>query len=115
MEQAVVGPAHSFLAGLGSDAAGRKIGQVLDLPDAKLESVHDYIQWLFPLPTRSMAQPQSPVLTRQEVEAIRDDQRALANIDRAAARMLAFYKHNDAWLSWSDHNHLRISPHPAEP
>jgi hypothetical protein len=74
-----------------------------------LESIHDYIQWLFPLATRSNAQPGAPVLTSLEIEAIRADERALRNLHRASARMLGFYERTRWWLSWSDHNHLRIS------
>jgi Opioid growth factor receptor (OGFr) conserved region len=103
------GPLHSYLAGEGADGRGRRIEDVLGFPDEALERIHDYVQWLFPLPTRSMAQPGAPVLTPAEIVAIRADERALANLRRAAARMLRFYEATDDWLTWRDHNHLRIS------
>jgi hypothetical protein len=56
-------PLHAFLAGAGTDSRGRSIEWVLALSDDELESIHDYIQWLFPLQTRSGAQPLAPVLT----------------------------------------------------
>ena len=102
-------PLHSYLAGEGADGRGRRIEDVLDFSDEALERSHDYVQWLFPLPTRSMAQPGAPVLSPADIAAIRADRRALANLRRAAARMLRFYEATDDWLTWSDHNHLRIS------
>lgn len=100
---------HAYLAGEGSDGRGRTIEDVLALPDEALERIHDYIQWLFPLPTRSMAQPGSPVLNPDEVAAIRADERALANLRRAAERMRLFYERTENWLNPHDHNHLRIT------
>jgi hypothetical protein len=100
---------HAFLAGVGPDGRGRRLDDVLALPDRDLERIHDYIQWLFPLTTRSGAQPDAPVLTPSDLAAIPADAIAVANLRRAADRMLAFYRANDHWLGRSDHNHLRIS------
>jgi Opioid growth factor receptor (OGFr) conserved region len=102
-------PLHAYLAGAGVDSRGRSIEMVLALPDNELESIHDYIQWLFPLQTRSGAQPLAPVLTSHEVEAIRADTAALSNLTRAADRMLRFYSKTTWWLRPYDHNHLRIT------
>jgi hypothetical protein len=102
-------PLYAFLAGWGTDGRGRSLSDVLGFDDVRLESVHDYIQWLFPLPTRSMAQPGAPVLGGEEAAAIRGDPRAVANLRRAADRMLQFYADTDHWLTPSDHNHLRIT------
>ena len=101
-------PLHAYLAGEGSDGRGHTIEDVLALPDEALERIHDYIQWLFPLPTRSMAQPGAPVLTPDEIAAIRADEQAIANLRRGAERMRQFYERTDDWLSPHDHNHLRI-------
>jgi Opioid growth factor receptor (OGFr) conserved region len=103
------GPLHAFLANIGTDGRHRNVEEVLTFSDEKLERVHDYIQWLFPLPTRSSAQPNAPVLTDREIAAIRTDERALDNLRRATERMLRFYGGTEWWLTWSDHNHLRIS------
>jgi hypothetical protein len=71
--------------------------------------VHDYIQWLFPLPTRSAAQPDAPVLTTADIEAIRGDRKAIETLERATERMLRFYGASRDWLVAYDHNHLRIT------
>lgn len=103
------GPVHAFLSGEGVDHRGRSLDAVLAFDDPKLEAVHDFIQWLFPLREASRAVPGAPVLTAEEAQAIRRDPRAIAGLRRAAARMLAFYGATDAWLARSDHNHLRIT------
>jgi hypothetical protein len=100
---------RSFLAGTGRDSRGRLAADVLNFSDEQLESVHDYIQWLFPLPTRSAAQPHSPVLSSAEIEAIRADPKAAATLGKAVERMLRFYGSTRWWLSAQDHNHLRIT------
>jgi hypothetical protein len=105
----ISGPLHAYLAAAKPDDRNRSIEEVLAFSDEKLEHVHDYIQWLFPLPTRSSAQPSVPVLTPNEIAAIREDEKAQANLRRAAERMLAFYGATQWWLVSSDHNHLRIT------
>jgi hypothetical protein len=100
---------HGFLAGIGPDHHGRHIGAVLSFSDREIESIHDFIQWLFPLPEPSRAQPSAPVLSEQEIAAIRADAAAQAGLLAGRDRMLAFYRESRGWLCQSDHNHLRIT------
>ncbi|EIM24673.1 opioid growth factor receptor-related protein [Microvirga lotononidis] len=109
MAHSTTGPLHAFLAGTGRDGRGRLASDVLALSDERLEEVHDYIQWLFPLPTRSAAQPGAPVLTQPEIDAIRTDEAAQRTLARATDRMLQFYRDTPWWLTGYDHNHLRIT------
>ena len=106
---AAPGAIVAFLEGEGQDAAGRSLFDVLAMNNAALEQTHDFIQWLFPLREPSRAVPDSPVLTDDQVEAIRDS--AMAQIALAAAtdRMEAFYRMTHDWLMPNDHNHLRIT------
>ena len=103
------GPIHAFLAGHGRDGAGRRLADVLAFDDARIEGVHDFIQWCFPLPEASRAVPGAPVLTRAEAEAIRADAAAQDGLRAATARMARFYEDTDGWLRAYDHNHLRIT------
>ena len=115
------GPLHAYLTGAGPDGRGRRIEDVLAMPDDALEVVHDYIQWLFPLPTRSMAQPDAPVLDAAEIDAIRADPRSVARLEQAAARMLRFYETTGHWLTptacafSSDPRRRRPSMRPSGP
>jgi hypothetical protein len=40
---------------------------------------------------------------------VRRSAAALRNLERAAGRMLSFFRDTDHWLVASDHNHLRIT------
>lgn len=103
------GRIHAFLAGAGRDGAGRRLADVLAFDDARIEAVHDFIQWCFPLPEASRAVPGAPVLDAAEAEAIRADPKARAGLSVALARMRLFYARTDGWLTGLDHNHLRIT------
>jgi hypothetical protein len=87
--------------------------------------VHDYIQWIFPLPERSGASPWAPVLDAATIAAIRNDAEMQGRLRAAFERMLAFYGfalEGDAvvegprfvaasrnWLHAGNHNHLRLT------
>ena len=103
------GPIHAFLAGIGRDGSGRLLADVLAFDDARIEGVHDFVQWCFPLREASRAVPGAPVLTTFEADAIRDDALARSGIRVASTRMSNFYVATDGWLRAFDHNHLRIT------
>ncbi len=105
-----------FYRGVGPDSEGRYIGEILDWDDERLEDVHDYIQWLFPLPEPSMFNPDAPLLTRADVAAAKGDATVLANLRAACERMRRFYgltpetaSRPKAWVCAADHNHLRLT------
>ena len=99
----------AFLRGDGRDGRGRSLAEVLAFDDRQIEGVHDFIQWLFPLPEPSRAIPGSPLLGDAEAALIRGDAAAQSGVAKAAARMIRFYDTTDAWLTGFDHNHLRIT------
>ncbi|KMO42504.1 Opioid growth factor receptor (OGFr) conserved region [Methylobacterium tarhaniae] len=109
MAEAPAGPIHAFLTGGGRDGRGRSLADVLAFDDARIEGVHDVIQWLFPLSEPSRAVPGAPVLGASEAAAIRADPAAQAGLLAARDRMLRFYAGTDGWLTALDHNHLRIT------
>jgi hypothetical protein len=49
--------------GRAVDTEGRSLKDVLSWPDDELEVVHDFVQWLFPLPEPSRFNPDAPLLT----------------------------------------------------
>ena len=99
----------AFLEGQGVDGRGRTVFDVLGFDDAALELNHDFIQWLFPLPERSTAVPDAPVLDEAAAAAIRDSTLAQCALAAATDRMEAFYRRTNQWLRPHDHNHLRIT------
>jgi hypothetical protein len=113
-----------FFAG-GGDDEGRTYDEIVGWDDARLEMVHDYIQWIFPLPERSGANPWAPVLDARTIAAIRSSAELQGRLRAAFLRMLAFYGfvlEGDAvvegsrfavasrnWLLVGNHNHLRLT------
>jgi hypothetical protein len=113
-----------FFAG-GEDDQGRPFDEILGWDDAGLEMVHDYIQWIFPLPERSGANPWAPVLDPATIAAIRGSAEMQGRLRAAFLRMLAFYGfalESDQvvegprfaaaarnWLHAGNHNHLRLT------
>jgi hypothetical protein len=113
-----------FFSG-GEDDQGRTFEEILGWDDARLEMVHDYIQWIFPLPERSGANPWAPVLDAASIAAIRRSAEMQGRLRAAFERMLVFYgfaREGDAvvqgprfaaasrnWLHAGNHNHLRLT------
>ncbi len=115
-----------FYSGTGRDGAGRKLDEILGWPDRRLEDVHDYIQWCFPLPEPSGANPYAPVLTPEDIAMFRATPAMQERLRTAFARMLRFYgfveweegaiergpefaAHARNWLNPGNHNHLRLT------
>jgi hypothetical protein len=79
-----------FYRGEGTDTEGRRLAEIWAWDDDDLEAVHDFIQWLFPLPEPSRFNPDAPLLTEEEIRAFRADELLQANLARSFERILAF-------------------------
>lgn len=111
------------------DSLGRKLNTILRWPDVKLETCHDYIQYLFPIPERSTYHISAPIIDEETYLAFRQRPELRASLKRSYVRMLAFYgfEYNENseevyvsrmptkkrsathWVRMFDHNHLRIT------
>lgn len=80
----------SFLRGEGPDGAGRSLNEVLDRDDDWWEAKHDFVQWLFPNPLPSRANPRAPLLSDAVIEVVQGDAGIQANMDRALLRFTQF-------------------------
>jgi hypothetical protein len=80
----------SFYRGERSDAENRLLQQLWGWTDEDLEEVHDYIQWLFPLPEPSGFNPKAPLLTDEDIAAFKSDPLLQANLGRSFQRILTF-------------------------
>lgn len=127
-ERRVEAPEPSLLAfyrGTGTDRAGRRLVAIWAFSHLQLEATHDYIQWLFPLPTRSAFDPSAPVLDARTRAAFAAEPGLRERLLRSLDVMLAFYglardgervaprpdfearaRH---WLVAGDHNHRRLT------
>lgn len=114
-----------FYAGEGTDDCGRTIADVWAYSNDLLESVHDYIQWLFPLADRSAFNPGAPLLDDDTIGRFRRDGVLRNNLERSLRVMLEFYglaiaRHEILrvpsfgdrslnWLTPGNHNFLRLT------
>ena len=80
----------AFYQGTGTDAVGRSLADIWAYSDAELESIHDFIQWLFPLRDRSLYNPHAPRLSAEEIATFRADLRMQENLRRSFTVFLAF-------------------------
>ena len=113
-----------FYAGEGCDAAGRTIAELWSWDHRRLEMVHDFIQWLFPLPEASRFNPDAPLLTAADKAAFRADPQLQDRVRRSLDLMLDFlalkragahvmrgaaFSKTAHWLDPLNHNHLRLT------
>lgn len=83
-------PLLRFYAG-GPDDRGRTLDDILAWDDARLEAVHDFVQWVFPSPEPSAFNASAPVLSAADIAAFRDDPALRARLLAAFRRMVRFY------------------------
>lgn len=107
------------------DDEGRTLDEILAWPDDELEAVHDFIQWLFPLPEQSGANPLAPVLDETTTAFFRTSEKMRERLRNSFQRMLRFYglawtdgiivraanfdARAENWLRPGNHNHLRLT------
>ena len=84
-------PLVAFYHGDSPDSEGRLLADILSWPDDQLEEVHDYIQWIFPLPEPSCYNRNAPLLSETDIRAFKTDSLLRENLQRAFGRILAFF------------------------
>ena len=119
----------AFYLGQAQDSSGRTIEQIWSYDDYRLENIHDYIQWLFPLKERSKFNSSAPVLDDQAIREFRGNQELQKRLLISFQLMLKFYgfqlqenqeqiridKSSDYpekkrnWITPGNHNFLRIT------
>ena len=115
-----------FYHGTATDSAGRWLRDLWQWNDDDLEAVHDFIQWMFPLPEPSQFNPDAPPLTPDDVAAFRTDKTVRLHLRRSFERIISFLglevrndgcigegpnfasRAADVWTS-PNHNWLRIT------
>jgi hypothetical protein len=110
----------------GPDSSGRRLADILEWSDDRLESVHDYIQWIFPTRQPSGVNPFAPLVTDATARAFGADPALRDRLRASLDRMLAFYglrrtaahiaidparfpSRSAIWLTPGNHNHLRLT------
>lgn len=80
----------NFYRGQAADSEGRALANILAWDDDAFEEVHDFIQWLFPLPEPSQFNPHAPLLTRDDIAAFHTETALQAALRQSFERFLAF-------------------------
>ena len=100
-----------FLSNGGVDFKGRTLEMIWSFTDEQIESIHDFVQIIFPLDKPSESTFHGCYLSSQEIiNKIKDNQTAKENILKSSKWYFSFLKRN-IWL-WNrkyDHNQLRIT------
>jgi hypothetical protein len=81
----------SFYDGTGRDHRGRRLSEILQWGTGRLESSHDYIQTLFPLPEESAVNWNSPIIDRQVFNSFRSRPELRKGLRDSFEKMLWFY------------------------
>jgi hypothetical protein len=115
----------AFYSGSAPDHRGRYLRDILRQDDRWLETTHDYVQWLFPLPEPSGALPSAPLIDAEVTAAFAADERLRQALHASLVRMLCFYglgerdgrvtaganwgQRKAHWFTRPTHNNLRIT------
>ena len=112
------------------DDSGRMLRAIWTWDHDRLEAVHDYIQWLFPLREPSLFNDRAPLLTDDTVAAFTGEAALRDALKHSLAMMLDFYgldlqerpdgrvrivesasfaRRSDNWVVPYNHNHLRLT------
>lgn len=94
-----------FYLGEQPDSEGRTIADIWDWDFETLEEVHDYIQWLFPLPESSAFNPDAPLVTAEVIQAFQSNPQLRDNLRRSLSVMLRFYGLQDQTIDSSQKPH----------
>jgi hypothetical protein len=113
-----------FYQGNDTDHQGRSLTQIRQFNDDEMESIHDFIQWMFPLQEPSRFNPDAPLLTTADIAEFRSSPQLRAELLRSLDRFLTFLgleRHSDEItpgtrysvrsqiLNTPNHNWLRIT------
>jgi hypothetical protein len=113
-----------FYRGTATDTEGRTLAEIWAFSDGEMESVHDFIQWLFPLREPSRYNPDAPLLTATDIAEFRSDPKLRDNLLRSFEVFLAFlglryeagqvseapdFDSKSGVWRYPDHNWLRIT------
>ena len=120
----------SFYRDESANPEGRTLSEIWAWDYIRLENVHNYIQWLFPLPEPSKFSNNAPLLDEVIIEEFLKDKELRRSLFRSFKLLLDFYglqcttspetgvkiskatnfdTRRQYWLRPMNHNHLRIT------
>ena len=108
---------------------GVTLDDIWSWDEYRLEQIHDYIQWMFPLAEESEHNKNAPTLTQEDIEEFNKDKSIRARIVKCWIVILKFWglevstslnriivkpgenfdKRKSSWVTFSNHNQLRMT------
>ena len=76
---------------MATDDRGRTLAQIRAWDFERLETTHDYIQWLFPLEEPSGVNPGAPLLDRATIRAFQQDPHLRSELLKSFVLMLGLF------------------------
>ena len=98
-----------FLEGKIKDYEGRYLNDIWSFDDNKIENIHNFIQWVFPLDQLSKYVSSAPVLIDEEILEIQQSLKAKENLIHSKHWFHGFMNRTSQWELEKNHNHARIS------
>ena len=99
-----------FLTSEEKDFKGRSLEEIWNFSDQEIESIHDFIQIIFPLNEPSQSVFHGHYLDSDKIlQKVKQNTQAKENIIKSSKWFLSFLKRNSYWNRKYDHNHLRIT------
>jgi hypothetical protein len=89
-EEDAVSQLIEFYRGQSTDSEGRSLRDIWSWNDASWEEVHDFIQWLFPLPEPSRFNADAPLLTPDDIAVFQNEKLLQTNLRKSFERVLTF-------------------------
>ncbi len=123
-------PIVAFYTSECADSEGRMIEEIWAWDYQRLEYVHNFIQWLFPLKHRSSVNQNAPLVNDRVIEAFTTNEQLRARLRKSLDLMLTFYglqcveradgnvliaesdeyeERKPNWISPGNHNFLRLT------
>jgi hypothetical protein len=101
-----------FYSHNGTDNHGRTLTHMWSFNDHQFETVHDYIQWMFPTIQPSQYNPDAPLVDDETIKAFRANSELQSYLTTSSflfEKFLDLSNPKAHWLTYKNHNILRIS------
>jgi len=99
----------NFYKGIEVNIDGNSIETILGSSIEEFEAAHNFVQWLLPLPEASQYNPSAPLLDNETIQAMKDDDECMVNLNRVYSYFKNFLESHDSWVTKRNHNFQRIT------
>ncbi len=98
----------NFYTNKGETTEGFTFDEIIAWDNFWWDRSHKFIQWLFPLPEKSIFNPHAPLLDLETIAELERNEEFQNRFKDALYRYMVFLEEED-WLQTNNHNLMRIS------